>query len=501
MNFSITTWPQIPRNVIVFTVRLLAPLIFCILFQKGSVVSAQTSTSPSSPLPVSLNQSAFVEFNNRILFTVYTNGTEDAQDRADLADLRLDQAWSKNIRNRGGDVDDTASVSERYNTPLIMMDGNPVIYVTAADANGAGVDNSQLAQTWADKINAGFAQKIKECQPEYLRWAIKQAVIIVGLGASVFIIIFYAGFRLKAKRLYPLYTAIVLFVALRVVSLFPAARSVLLDFSTGPLRPLFIAVVVAVPAAALARLWALSLHAFFPPLPEHISSQDLIRRTNLRRRTLAGVAEVTGASFIWFLALVSGMSWYGVNLTSLLTSAGLLGVALGLVAQDSIKDTLSGIYILADDRYGMGDIIHVGEYEGRVERFNLRMTQIRDSSGRLITLSNRSTTEVANLTARWAQVDFRIGVSYFDDVDHALEVLKSTVTALAAEWPERFLEEPDILGIESFNDLNITLRLTAKTPPGDQSVVAHELRRRVKVAFDRGKIAIINDQFKAAKPD
>jgi small conductance mechanosensitive channel len=257
---------------------------------------------------------------------------------------------------------------------------------------------------------------------------------------------------------------------------------------------------VVVPTAAIARIWSIALHVVVPPLPEHISSQDLIRRTNLRRRTLAGIAEVTGAGIVWVFAIVTSLGWYGFNPSALLTSAGLIGVAIGLVAQDAIRDTLAGIYILSDDRYGVGDSIKVGEFEGRVERFNLRMTQIRDMSGRLITLSNRNTTEVANLTARWAQVDFRVGISYYDDIDRAFTVLMDTVKALSEDWPDRFLEEPELLGIESFNDINITLRLTVKTPPGDQSVVSHELRKRIKANFQKEKIAMINEQYKVLNP-
>jgi len=102
---------------------------------------------------------------------------------------------------------------------------------------------------------------------------------------------------------------------------------------------------------------------------------------------------------------------------------------------------------------------------------------------------------VANLTARWAQVDFKVGVSYYDDLDKAGALLLETAQALAAEWPDRVLAPPDLLGVDSFTDLSVTLRLTLRTPPGDQCAVARELRRRVKQVFDAAGIAVLNNLY------
>ena len=135
-----------------------------------------------------------------------------------------------------------------------------------------------------------------------------------------------------------------------------------------------------------------------------------------------------------------------------------------------------------------------------MERFNLRATQIRDIAGRLITVSNRSIVDVANLTARWAQVDFQVGVSYNDDIDQATALLLTTAQTLAEEWPDRVLDPPSLLGVDSFTDLNVLLRLTVRTPPGDQWAVARELRRRVKNAFDAAGIHILNPLFAPPTP-
>ena len=156
---------------------------------------------------------------------------------------------------------------------------------------------------------------------------------------------------------------------------------------------------------------------------------------------------------------------------------------------------MAGVYILADDRFGVGDTIQTGAYTGKVEKLNLRATQLRDISGRLITISNRNIAEVANLTARWAQVDFQIGVSYYSDLASAQKLLEDTAKKLAEEWPERVLAPPEMLGADEFTDQSIMLRLTIRTPPGDQWAVGRELRARVKAAFDAAGIVILNSLY------
>jgi small-conductance mechanosensitive channel len=470
-------------------------LAFLIIFPPAA--RAQTTTAA----PQLFNAPpGYVQFNHHTLFQLQSIGNFTGSDRAELATERLQTAWKANSNHDIEAKPKNDSVISTPEGPAIIIDGISILNVSPADTGAANIPDMQLADTWKNAIETAFDAKIKESAPEYVKTVILQSCITAGLGLAVFIIVFYMASRLHARNLWSIYFAIGFYVFHAIVNVYPNLRAVFYDVWTGPFRPLLMLLYVVVPTAAIARIWSIALHVVVPPLPEHISSQDLIRRTNLRRRTLAGIAEVTGAGIVWVFAIVTSLGWYGFNPSALLTSAGLIGVAIGLVAQDAIRDTLAGIYILSDDRYGVGDSIKVGEFEGRVERFNLRMTQIRDMSGRLITLSNRNTTEVANLTARWAQVDFRVGISYYDDIDRAFTVLMDTVKALSEDWPDRFLEEPELLGIESFNDINITLRLTVKTPPGDQSVVSHELRKRIKANFQKEKIAMINEQYKVLNP-
>jgi len=458
-------------------------------------VSGLGTAPAATPAVVAAPDFAWVQFNHRLLFPVFTSGDQSAQDRADLASLRLADLMRQRLD--GADVREApqVSVDSGAEGTVLRLDKQNLLTVTEADADRAGVPPVMLAGTWTQKINSALREALRERRPAYLRWAARQAVFLALIGLGLHALLWLAGRGLHERFRWPLPTLIWVVVLARIVDLFPQTRPLLPFLLTGWPRPLALAVIIGLPTASLARVWGIVLRRIFPAQTEHPAGHDLAHRSILRRITLAGVAEVTGTTLLWFVAILIGLTWYGVNLSALLASAGLIGVALGLVAQDTLRDIIAGVSILTDDRFGVGDTIQVGTWSGKVERLNLRVTQMRDNEGRLITLSNRSITEVANLTAHWAQVDFRIGVSYYSDVHRAIDVLTQTAQTLADEWPERLPAPPEILGVDAFTEQNVTLRLLLRTAPGDQWAVARELRLRVKSAFDSAGIAVLNSLY------
>lgn len=439
---------------------------------------------------------ALVQVNNQILFAVHSSGDQSAQDRADLANLRLAQAL-RGVLDERFPAAVEATVGQQAGQTVLQLGPKLLLTVTQADSDAVGKPPVLLAQFWADSINRALAQAKRERQPAYLRGAFERAGLLLLVGLLLVFALQLAGRRLGHRPGWPVQTLLWLLIARQIISLFPQARPFYLLLVTGAPRPLILLLAVGLPTSVLVRLWGITLRKLFPPLPDAFSAQDRTERTYQRRVTLARVAEVTGVTILWTTAGLVLAGWLGLNLSALLASAGLIGVAISIVAQDALKDLVAGIYILADDRFGVGDTVQIGAYEGRVERLNLRSTQLRDSMGRLITISNRGIVDVANLTARWAQVDFKIGVSYYTDLAEANRLLLETATALAGDWPERVLAPPELLGVESFTDLNVQLRLTLRTPPGDQWEVGRELRLRVKAAFDAAGIVILNSLYVA----
>ena len=465
------------------------------LFLSGSL-AAQSPLSPAPAAPKPLltpATTALIQLNNRILFSVHTSGDQTASDRADLANLRLADA----LRGAAGRAASApqVTVGVQDGQTVLLLGPKLLLTVTDADTSATGKPAAQLAEAWADSINRGLAQAARERRPEYLRWAFAWAGFYLTLGLILNTALQVFVRRTGHRPGWPVQALLWLVVVRQIINLFPQTRPFWFLLVTGPVRPLMLCLLIGLPAAILVRLWGVVLRRLFPPLPEDLSPQDRTERTAQRRITLARVAEVSGATLLWTLAGLVLISWTGLNISALLASAGLIGVALSIVTQDSLKDFVAGIYILADDRFGVGDTVAIGVYEGRVEKLNLRATQLRDMSGRLITISNRSIVDVANLTARWAQVDFRIGVSYYAELAEAQTLLEETAIKLAEDWPERVLAPPEILGVDSFSDLSVNLRLTLRTPPGDQWAVGRELRARVKTAFDGAGIAILNNLY------
>ena len=163
-----------------------------------------------------------------------------------------------------------------------------------------------------------------------------------------------------------------------------------------------------------------------------------------------------------------------------------------LASQNLIKDAINGFLIILEDQYALGDVIAVGNVTGLVEKLNLRITQLRDAEGRLITIPNSEIKIVANLSSRWSRADLSIPVAYQADVDQALKLIETVALDMDKDpqWQEEILETPQVLGVENFSDRGLMIRVWIKTQPLKQWDVAREYRRRLKIAFDQIGIAI-----------
>lgn len=459
---------------------LLLILLFCGISLQ---TYAQFPTLPLLPAPVE-TASAPVQLQDRILFRVYGENLQSANDRADLIQFRLDETL-RDLPNRP--VPEVRVITEG-GSPVVTLNGEPLMTVTKADVAGYGQEPFPIAQRWARQMETALKRSLEERRPGFLRQAAIHAggILFLGLVAHLFLWVLFR--RLLDRPGWPLIAFLWLAVLLYLLDLFPQTRPAYNLLTAGVLRPFMIAGMVILGAVAVARLWSVLLNHLFPPLPATLSAEERTERTLLRRMTLIYVTRVTGITVIWILSIIAGLTWSGVNLPALLASAGLIGVALGLAAQDTMRDMVSGVNVLLDDRYGVGDVIKVGEFTGRVERFNLRVTQIRDLSGRLITFPNRTIETVANLTASWSQVDLKMKVTYRTDLRRAMDVIEETAHQLAVDWPERILAPPEMLGVNDYTGSTIEIRMIVRTTPGDQWAVERELHLRIKEAMERAHI-------------
>jgi len=217
-----------------------------------------------------------------------------------------------------------------------------------------------------------------------------------------------------------------------------------------------------------------------------------VRRAQ-RAQALGALASSVLSVLVWSIAVLVLLSTaFGISLTPLLAGAGIFGVAIGFGAQGLVSDFLAGMFMLAEDQYGVGDIIDVGEAAGVVEGVSLRTTRIRDVTGTLWHVPNGQIARVGNMSQEWARALLDIGVAYGTDIDAASDLILTIATDMAREedFEEIFLDEPEIWGVENLGSDSVDIRLVIKTQPGKQWAIARELRRRIKNAFDAAEVEI-----------
>jgi small conductance mechanosensitive channel len=147
---------------------------------------------------------------------------------------------------------------------------------------------------------------------------------------------------------------------------------------------------------------------------------------------------------------------------------------------------------LIEDQYAVGDVIQIGNKSGLVENLNLRVTQLRNGEGQLITIPNSNITDVSNLTRLWSRIDFSIVIAYENDPKKVLDILKEVSQQLyrEPEWRERLPEPPQVLGIDDLSHTGMLMRVWIKTAPMEQWSVGREFRLRVRQAFEANNIQI-----------
>jgi moderate conductance mechanosensitive channel len=205
------------------------------------------------------------------------------------------------------------------------------------------------------------------------------------------------------------------------------------------------------------------------------------RRLQTLSATLRGIAQTV----ILFIGLMTSLVQLGINITPILASAGVLGIAIGLGAQSLIKDFFAGLLILLEDQFSVGDTVKIAETTGTVEQLTLRVTRVRALDGSLTIIPNGSVGAVVNYSKGWSRVVLDIEVDYKEDVDRAMRVMLETAKRMKEEIPADVIEEPAMLGVDKLGSTSVTLRLLMKTGANKQADVGRELRRRVKLAFDQ----------------
>ncbi|MDO5738941.1 MAG: mechanosensitive ion channel family protein [Ornithinimicrobium sp.] len=213
-------------------------------------------------------------------------------------------------------------------------------------------------------------------------------------------------------------------------------------------------------------------------------------RRRQRALTMGTVLRSLATFTIATIALLTIMAEVGLPLAPLLTSAGIGGIALGFGAQALVKDFLSGIFMIIEDQYGVGDVIDTGEATGTVEEVTLRVTRLRDATGVVWFIRNGEIVRIGNKSQGWAVATIDVPVAYDQDPQQVIGLLHTVVESLAQDptWADKLLEPPTVAGVESVSGGTMTIRIFAKCRPGEQYAIPRELRERAKRAFDQAGV-------------
>lgn len=220
----------------------------------------------------------------------------------------------------------------------------------------------------------------------------------------------------------------------------------------------------------------------------------LSERRKQRAETMGSVLRHIASIVIMGTAVLTVLDRLTIPIAPLLTSVGILGVAIGFGAQELVKDFIAGMFMLLEDQYGVGDVVDVGAAVGTVEAVTLRITRLRDTDGRVWYVRNGTITRVGNESQGWSRAYLDVPVAYDTDIAAVRDILKDVAEELwnDPEYREALIvEEPDVFGVEQMSDSSLVFRVSAKTLPARQAQVARELRLRVKAALDNAGIAIV----------
>ena len=230
---------------------------------------------------------------------------------------------------------------------------------------------------------------------------------------------------------------------------------------------------------------------------EGVVSERATERAQQRAATLSSLGRTTSTVVVWGIALLMILEAIGVGILTIIASAGVAGLAIAFGAQSVVEDVLTGLFMIIEDQYGVGDRVDTGRVEGYVERVTLRTTVLRDPDGRVWHVPNSEIDRIANETQNWSRAVVDMGVSYATDLRQASEVLEEAAQGLANEdeWKEHIRLAPVMQGVQTLGDDAVMLRVATRIDPDQRRGYERALNRRLKEALDEAGIEMPNRQL------
>jgi small-conductance mechanosensitive channel len=231
---------------------------------------------------------------------------------------------------------------------------------------------------------------------------------------------------------------------------------------------------------------------FGSPSAASADNPAVAHRRQQRVATMGSLLKSVVTGVVLSIGIVMALSELGLDVAPIIASAGIVGVALGFGAQSLVSDFLSGIFMILEDQYGVGDEVDLGEAYGVVEAVSLRVTRLRDLHGTVWYVRNGEIIRVGNASQNWSRTVLDVGVGYGEDLTKVKRVLEEIAHDLweDEDFTGRIIEEPSVWGVQELGPDGVSVRVALKTAPGEQWGVAREMRSRIKNRFDHEGIEI-----------
>ena len=234
------------------------------------------------------------------------------------------------------------------------------------------------------------------------------------------------------------------------------------------------------------------------PSRKYDSKTAETKREDTLIRILTGIIKITSI----IVAALMILSEMGLKIGPILAGAGIVGLAVGFGGQYLIRDIITGLFIIIENQYRVGDVVDFDGSGGFVEDISLRMTTLRDMDGTVHHIPHGEIKKVSNLSKNFSRVNLNIGVAYDSNLEHVISVVNQTGKELAEDalWKDSITKAPAFLRIDDFADSAIIIKIFGETLPIKQWEVTGELRKRIKIAFDREGIEIPFPQIVMHQP-
>lgn len=239
---------------------------------------------------------------------------------------------------------------------------------------------------------------------------------------------------------------------------------------------------------------AIIINGIFKRLISHIisSKQEKLNKNSYnykKAETFRTFLINISKYFIIIFLILAILTIYGVDVSSALAGLGILGIVVGLALQDLAKDIISGVSIIFENQYAVGDIISIGDFVGEVIFLGLKTTKIKSWDGKVKILSNRNITEVINYSMESSIAIVDVNVSYEDDIEKVEKVLNDLAEKLNQSLPN-LKGKVESLGIDDLADSSVVFRIIAPTIPTEKANISRLIRKEVKLCLDQNKITI-----------